>query len=193
MLAVLTTSALAFRPAVAWPAFAAHAAARPTAPTPRRLAGTPPARAPAPAHDLYAAVRAMGGVIGAGVPEHALPVAGRLTSPFGMRLHPLLGYVRLHAGQDYGAASGTPVHAAADGVVGFAGLRGGLGRYVRIDYGDGAGSGYGHLSRIAVAAGTPVLAGEVIGYVGTTGISTGPHLHYEVYRHGRAVDPRAPL
>lgn len=118
-----------------------------------------------------------------------MPVAGRITSGFGKRRHPILGYMRMHSGIDIGAAYGTPIYAAGNGVVNYAGRHGGHGNYVRIDHGGGLGTGYGHMSRIAVRSGTPVRAGQVIGYVGSTGLSTGPHLHFEAYRSGRTVDP----
>ena len=117
------------------------------------------------------------------------PVNGRLTSHYGMRRHPILGYARLHAGIDYGAAWGTPIFAVSDATVAFAGRHGGHGNYVRLDHGSGLATGYAHMSRIAVAPGTRVRTGQVIGYVGSTGLSTGPHLHYEVYRDGRTVNP----
>jgi len=119
----------------------------------------------------------------------AAPVDGHITSGFGWRRHPILGYVRLHAGIDFGAAWGAPIHAVSDGTVTFAGWHGGHGEYVRLDHGGGIGTGYGHMSRIAVAPGTHVVRGQVIGYVGSTGLSTGPHLHYELYRGGQVVDP----
>jgi len=118
-----------------------------------------------------------------------MPVNGRITSPFGMRFHPILGYTRMHSGVDIAAPWGTPVRATSDGVVSFAGRHGGHGNYVRLEMGGGIGTGYGHLSRIAVAYGQRVRAGEIIGYVGSTGLSTGPHLHYEMYRGGRTVNP----
>lgn len=118
------------------------------------------------------------------------PVAnGRLTSSFGMRRHPLLGYSRLHKGIDFGAPTGTPIMAAADGVVKVAGWNGGHGNYVKINHAGGLGTGYGHMSRIAVRAGQRVTQGTIIGYVGSTGLSTGPHLHYEMYKNGVAVNP----
>lgn len=117
------------------------------------------------------------------------PVNGRLTSYYGMRRHPILGYARLHAGIDYGAAWGTPIYAVSDALVAYAGRHGGHGNYVRLDHGGGLGTGYAHMSRIAVAPGTRVRTGQVIGYVGSTGLSTGPHLHYEVYQNGRTVNP----
>jgi murein DD-endopeptidase MepM/ murein hydrolase activator NlpD len=118
------------------------------------------------------------------------PVAGaRLTSSFGMRLHPLLGYTRFHRGVDYGAAMGTPIVAVTDGVVSFSGWHGGHGNFVQIKHGGGLATGYGHMSRIAAHVGERVRQGEVIGYVGSTGMSTGPHLHFEVYRNQIAVNP----
>ena len=118
-----------------------------------------------------------------------MPVAGRITSRYGMRRHPILGYTRMHAGVDFGAAYGSPIYAVSDGTVTYAGRHGGHGNYVRINHGGGLGTGYGHMSRIAVKNGTHVKAGQVIGYVGSTGLSTGPHLHFEAYRGGRTVDP----
>jgi murein DD-endopeptidase MepM/ murein hydrolase activator NlpD len=117
------------------------------------------------------------------------PVNGHMTSGFGMRRHPILGYVRMHSGIDFGAAWGSPIFAVSDGIVSFAGRHGGHGNYVRLEHGGGLGSGYGHMSRIAVAPGTHVRAGQVIGYVGSSGLSTGPHLHFEAYRGGATVNP----
>ena len=117
------------------------------------------------------------------------PVNGHMTSGFGMRRHPILGYVRMHAGIDFGAAWGSPIFAVSGGIVSFAGRHGGHGNYVRLEHGGGLGSGYGHLSRIAVAPGTRVHAGQVIGFVGSSGLSTGPHLHFEVYRGGATINP----
>lgn len=117
------------------------------------------------------------------------PVNGRITSTFGLRRHPILGFVRMHAGIDFAAAYGSPIYATSDGVVSFAGRHGGHGNYVRLEHGGGIGTGYGHMSRIAVSPGMRVRQGQVIGYVGSTGLSTGPHLHYELYRDGRPVNP----
>ena len=117
------------------------------------------------------------------------PVAGHVTSGFGMRRHPILGYVRMHSGIDFAAAWGSPIYAVTDGRVEYAGWHGGHGNYVRLDHGGGIATGYGHMSRIAVAPGVMVRRGQIIGYVGSTGLSTGAHLHYEVYRGGQAVDP----
>ena len=119
-----------------------------------------------------------------------MPVANaRKTSGFGWRLHPLLGYSRMHQGTDYGAAYGTPIRAVTDGIVSFAGWHGGHGNMVQLKHPSGLGTGYAHMSRIAVAPGSRVSQGQVIGYVGSTGLSTGPHLHFEVYRGGVAVNP----
>lgn len=117
------------------------------------------------------------------------PVAGRMTSRYGMRRHPILGYKRMHSGVDYGARHGTPIYAVSDGVVTYAGRHGGHGKYVRLKHSDGLSTGYAHMSRIAVSSGTRVRAGQVIGYVGSTGLSTGPHLHFEVYRGKRTINP----
>ena len=122
-------------------------------------------------------------------PGMLLPVNGRVTSGYGQRFHPILGYARMHAGVDFGAPWGSPIVATAPGVVSFAGYHGGHGNFVRLEHGSGLGTGYGHMSRIAVAPGERVRAGEVIGYVGSTGLSTGPHLHYEMYRNGHTVNP----
>lgn len=118
-----------------------------------------------------------------------MPVVGRITSSFGARRHPILGYTRMHGGVDFGAPHGAPIYAVGDAVVNFAGWHGGHGNYVRLDHGDGFGTGYAHMSRIAVSAGTRVRAGQIIGYVGSTGLSTGPHLHYELYKGGAKVNP----
>jgi murein DD-endopeptidase MepM/ murein hydrolase activator NlpD len=117
------------------------------------------------------------------------PVSGRITSRYGMRRHPILGYKRMHAGLDFGARYGTPIYAVADGTVTYAGRHGGHGKYVRLKHSGGLGTGYAHMSRIAVSSGAHVRAGQVIGYVGSTGLSTGPHLHFEAYRNGHTVDP----
>lgn len=118
-----------------------------------------------------------------------LPIHGRLTSGFGERFHPILGYMRFHDGVDLAAASGTPIVAAADGRVIDAGWRGGYGQQVEIVHEGGLETRYGHMSRVAAHAGEIVRKGEVIGYVGSTGLSTGPHLHFEVTRNGRPVNP----
>jgi murein DD-endopeptidase MepM/ murein hydrolase activator NlpD len=118
-----------------------------------------------------------------------LPVNGRVTSGFGSRFHPILGYVRMHAGLDLAAAYGSPIVAAADGRVVSAGWSGGYGNLVRITHAGGIQTMYGHMSRIVAASGSMVRQGQLIGYVGSTGLSTGPHLHYEVLKNGRPVNP----
>ncbi len=118
------------------------------------------------------------------------PVPGRITSGYGFRTHPVLGYRRFHRGLDIGAAPGSPVLAATVGRVPPAGWGGGYGNVVEIRHAGGLAPRYGHMSRIAVRGGQNVRQGQVIGYVGSTGLSTGPHLHYELFRNGRLVDPR---
>lgn len=118
------------------------------------------------------------------------PVNGaRISSGFGMRIHPVRGGRRMHKGIDLAAPTGTPVYATADGIVGLARWGRGYGLYIKIDHGADLETRYAHLSRLAVAAGDRVEKGEVIGYVGSTGWSTGPHLHYEVRVDGVAVNP----
>ncbi|WP_340314856.1 peptidoglycan DD-metalloendopeptidase family protein [Rhizorhabdus argentea] len=117
------------------------------------------------------------------------PVLGHLTSSFGMRFHPILGFSRMHQGMDFGAPMGAPIVAATDGVVSFAGRHGGHGNYVRLNHAGGIETGYAHMSRIIAKPGERVRQGQLIGYVGSTGLSTGPHLHYEVFRNGQAINP----
>src|SRR5689334_4614678 len=95
----------------------------------------------------------------------------------------------MHRGIDFGANRGTPVYAAADGQVSAAGWAGGYGRQVRLAHGGGLGTSYSHLSQIVTEDGAMVRRGQLIGYSGSSGLSTGPHLHYEVYRNGVAVNP----
>lgn len=118
------------------------------------------------------------------------PVPGGISSGFGVRRHPILGYRRMHSGVDFRASYGTPIVAVTDGRVSGAGRMGGCGNAVRLDHGNGLQTRYCHMSRIAVNGGQSVRRGQVIGYVGSTGLSTGAHLHYEMYRGGRAIDPR---
>lgn len=117
------------------------------------------------------------------------PVPGRVSSNFGMRRHPILGYRRMHSGMDFKARHGTPIVAVSDGTVSGAGRMGGCGNAVRLNHGGGLQTRYCHMSRLAVSGGQAVRRGQVIGYVGSTGLSTGPHLHYEMYSGGRAIDP----
>ena len=119
-----------------------------------------------------------------------VPVDGvRLTSEFGMRWHPVLGGRRAHKGVDLAAPVGTPIHASADGIVERADWFSSYGLYVALAHGGDIETRYGHMSRLNVAAGEHVHKGDIIGYVGTTGRSTGPHLHYEVRIAGEAVNP----
>jgi murein DD-endopeptidase MepM/ murein hydrolase activator NlpD len=120
------------------------------------------------------------------------PVDGaRLTSGFGMRMHPILGFTRMHKGVDFGVPTGTPIYAAGDGVIEFSGWAGGYGRFIKIKHNPHMETAYGHMSRIAAtsAIGQHVHQGQVIGYVGMTGDATGPHLHYEVLKDGSQVNP----
>ncbi len=120
------------------------------------------------------------------------PIDGaRLSSRFGMRKHPVLGYTRQHKGVDFAAPRGTPIYAAGDGVIESAGRNGGYGKYLRIRHNSTYKTAYGHMTRIAkgMRRGKRVRQGQIIGYVGSTGRSTGPHLHYEVLRAGRQVNP----
>lgn len=118
------------------------------------------------------------------------PVDGaRVTSGFGMRRHPIQGYTKMHKGVDFGAPTGTPIFAAGDGVVGRAGWFGGYGNYVTVRHNGTYSTAYGHMSKILVKPGQRVRQGQVIGRVGTTGNSTGPHLHFEVIQNGAAINP----
>jgi len=131
----------------------------------------------------------------AGVPVSAIgwtwPTAGRVESGFGMRVHPSTRVRRLHAGVDIGAPTGTPIVAAAAGVVRFAGVSGGYGNLVELDHGGGSETRYAHASALLVRTGQRVERGQLIARVGSTGLSTGPHLHFEVRVGGQPVDPVA--
>ena len=117
------------------------------------------------------------------------PVVGRITSSFGERMDPFNGEGAFHAGIDISSSFGESVRATADGVVLTAGLASGYGREIVIDHGHGVQTLYGHLSGFAIGAGQEVKRGQVIGYVGTSGRSTGPHLHYEVRIRNTPVNP----
>jgi len=116
-------------------------------------------------------------------------VGGRGTSNFGARFHPILHFFRGHRGGDFAARWGDPVRAAADGCVSGAGWRGGYGRQVRLVHRGALGSSYSHLGSFAVSEGQCVRRGEVIGLAGASGLATGPHLHFELYRAGQPIDP----
>lgn len=119
------------------------------------------------------------------------PVNGVMTSTFGPRKHPILGTVRIHKGVDWAAPLGTPIAAAFDGEIVFQGDGGGYGNLVKISHGNGRETRYAHMQKFAIkgGVGAKVKAGDIIGYIGTTGLSTGPHLHFELYRNGEAIDP----
>jgi len=122
------------------------------------------------------------------------PIDGaRISSGYGKRRHPILGYTRMHKGLDFAARRGTPIFAAGDGVVEFVGRNGGYGKYVRIRHNDMFKTAYAHMHRYGrgIRKGRRVRQGQVIGYVGSTGRSTGPHLHYEVHNAGRQINPRS--
>ena len=120
------------------------------------------------------------------------PINGaRLSSGFGMRKHPILGYNKKHQGVDFAAPTGTPIMAAGTGHIEFVGNNGGAGKYIRIKHLNGYKTSYSHLSKYAsgIQKNVKVLQGQVIGYVGNTGLSTGPHLHYEVIFNGKRINP----
>lgn len=117
------------------------------------------------------------------------PARGRLSSGFGWRFHPVLRKKKFHNGQDIAMRSGTPIKAADSGVVLVSGWKGGYGNFVAIDHGDGISTCYGHNSRLLVQVGEKVLKGQTIALSGNTGLSSGPHLHFEVRRNGSPINP----
>jgi hypothetical protein len=164
------------------------------------LAGVPPLPRPRPARESdfeMASLETAPGSTGVtrlrpGMRPLRWPLTGvSVNSGYGPRRHPILGGTRRHAGVDLPAPAGTPVRAAADGVVRYFGRNGSYGRFIRLDHGFGLETAYGHLRRYALGLRRQarVRRGEVIGYVGSSGLSTGPHLHYEVRINGRAIDP----
>jgi murein DD-endopeptidase MepM/ murein hydrolase activator NlpD len=146
-------------------------------------------------NELLAESSALAGVIngssgnGVGTGTMMWPVNGPITSPYGYRIHPILGYRKLHTGIDFGVGYGTPIHAADSGTVIYATWMSGYGNVIIIDHGRGISTLYGHQSSLAVGYGARVSRGQVVGYVGSTGFSTGPHLHFEVRVNGNPVDP----
>ena len=132
--------------------------------------------------------------LAAGMMPSRMPVAARsLSSGFGMREHPLLAGRRFHSGIDLAARYGSPIVATSDGMVGTADWRGGYGLFVALEHGGGIETRYGHMSQLNVVPGQQVRKGDVIGFVGSTGRSTGPHLHYEIRINGSAIDPASSL
>ncbi|WP_397207154.1 M23 family metallopeptidase [Nocardioides zeae] len=160
---------------------------------PRRHATTP-AAAPAGARPAAAVPPAVAAGAAAGSSSGlSYPVNGRVTSPYGMRVHPIYGYYSLHDGVDFGAACGTPMYAAADGEVVERYYQSAWGNRLIIDNGYMRGAGistiYNHATRYVVSVGQHVRRGQLVGYVGTTGWSTGCHLHFTVYRNGSPTNP----
>lgn len=141
------------------------------------------------------AARRAAGIVGTTSAPGALawPVSGTITSPFGYRRNPFGGGMEFHQGLDIAAPMGTTITAAASGTVISAGWYGGYGNYILVDHGGGMATGYGHCSQIFVSVGQQVQKGQAIGAVGSTGASTGPHLHFEVRIGGKPVDPAAYL
>ena len=113
----------------------------------------------------------------------------RVASGFGTRFHPILKVNKVHNGLDFAASVGTPIYATGDGKVKMAGFNSGYGNVVVIKHGNGYETLYAHMSRIKTSNGKRVKRGDVIGYVGSTGLSTGPHLHYEIHKEGKPVNP----
>ena len=142
-----------------------------------------------PDEDVPTAWLAAATTFSASTSQLAPPVRGTVTSGFGIRVHPITGESRVHEGVDVAAAYGTPVVAAGAGTVTYAGAMGGYGQVVTVDHGSQMQTRYAHLASINVTSGERVVAGEQIGAVGSTGLSTGPHLHFEVRVGGVAQDP----
>lgn len=126
---------------------------------------------------------------GGGLPALRPLASSALTSGFGVRRPSVFGGTRAHLGVDLAAPTGTPIMATSDGVVSEANWRGGYGLFVALEHGGGIETRYGHMSRLNVYGGQQVRKGDVIGFVGSTGRSTGPHLHYEVRMNGQAINP----
>ena len=138
--------------------------------------------------ELLSEVEGSGGGM-ASFPDKWPTDGGTISSNYGVRTGPIEGGYDWHPGLDIAVDFGAPVYATAAGTIEQAGWNGGYGRYVRINHGNGYETAYGHMSGIAVAAGQKVIKGEIIGFVGSTGYSTGPHIHYEVLADGQNIDP----
>ena len=159
-------------------------------------ADSPLGKADGQFQELFAKWETLDRTSGTTAPRVSISIPSRMplqdakaTSDFGMRTHPVLGGRRAHKGIDLAAPTGTPVYATADGLVQMAQWYSSYGNYIQIGHGSDLETRYAHLSRIAVSEGSMVRKGDLIGYVGSTGRSTGPHLHYEVRVGGVAVDP----
>ena len=115
----------------------------------------------------------------------------KLSSNYGMRKHPILGYNKMHKGVDFAAPKGTPIYAAGNGTIDYIGRKGAYGKYIRIRHNNAYKTAYAHLNSFSkgMSKGTRVKQGQIIGYVGSTGRSTGPHLHYEVIYEGKQINP----
>jgi murein DD-endopeptidase MepM/ murein hydrolase activator NlpD len=186
------------RPSGGGPAAPPPAAApSPTTSRPRQTAPPAPPPAPAPGGGASPTAPPTTNNAGGGPPPGigvslSYPLPGYpIVSKYGWRVHPILGVRKLHEGIDIWAPESTPIKAAAGGVVVWAGPRGGYGNAVIIDHGSGVGTVYAHQSAVAVSPGQSVSRGQVIGYVGHTGLAGGPHLHFEVRVGGRTYDPLA--
>jgi murein DD-endopeptidase MepM/ murein hydrolase activator NlpD len=146
-------------------------------------------------NQILAESQALAGVItgssggGQGTGDLMYPVSGPVTSPFGWRIHPILGYKKFHTGLDFGVGYGTPIRASDSGTVIYSTWMGGYGNVVIVDHGNGLSTLYAHQSSVAAGNGARVTRGQTVGYVGSTGFSTGPHLHFEVRVNGNPVDP----
>jgi murein DD-endopeptidase MepM/ murein hydrolase activator NlpD len=160
--------------------------------TPGAVVGAPPP-APGPSALAHAPTGASRAPLANAVEAMSLPVAGRVTSGYGARQDPLTGEASMHTGLDVGAPEGTPIRVPAGGVVLSAGPKGGYGNAVEIDHGNGLVTLYAHASEVLVSKGEFVQPGQEIATVGTSGRSTGPHLHFEVREGGRPVDPQRVL
>ena len=131
--------------------------------------------------------------VAANIPHGKPCTYSRISSPFGERIHPVYGKKSFHKGVDLASPNGTPIYATADGIVAFAGVCNGYGNFIKLNHQNGYKTGYAHMSRMVVSSGAKVKKGDLIGYVGSTGTSTGNHLHYEVYYNDQLTDPAKTL
>lgn len=157
--------------------------------TPVALGGGVAGAVPARTAQVMPAATTTGASDALGVGPVARPLPQEINSDYGPRMHPIHGEMRMHHGVDMAAPTGTPIQAFAGGTVTFAGPRGGYGNVVIVEHPNGMETRYAHQSSIDVAVGEQVAAGQVVGRVGSTGLSTGPHLHFELRRNGESIDP----